>query len=138
MKVIKYGSDFLTSYGSDSGSGSTSQKVTIPTVSVPVPQRCLQEVEVELEAEDAVLRHLVVGEGFLELVDALEEVLAYLGHRLDLQLLDDVLDVGAALGVAEALLVEKGDLVVENVQLFQKLILRDRNLKKSLFYYAFL
>jgi hypothetical protein len=57
MKVIKYnnvisssgsetvsnygsGSDFLTSYGSDSGSGSTSQKVTVPTVPVPVPQRC--------------------------------------------------------------------------------------------------
>ncbi len=35
--VINYGSgsDFLTSYGSNSGSGSTSQKVT-----VPVPQRC--------------------------------------------------------------------------------------------------
>jgi hypothetical protein len=31
------GSDFLTSYGSDSGS--TSQKVTVPTV--PVPQHCL-------------------------------------------------------------------------------------------------
>ena len=30
--VINYGSDFLTSYGS----GSTSQKVTVPTV--PVPQ----------------------------------------------------------------------------------------------------
>ncbi len=29
------GSDFLTSYGS----GSTSQKVTVPTVPVPVPQR---------------------------------------------------------------------------------------------------
>ena len=28
------GSDFLTSYGS----GSTSQKVTVPTVPVPVPQ----------------------------------------------------------------------------------------------------
>jgi hypothetical protein len=36
--VINYvsGSDFLTSYGS----GSTSQKVTNPTVPVPVPQRC--------------------------------------------------------------------------------------------------
>ncbi len=32
------GSDFLTSYGS----GSTSQKVTAPTVPVPVPQRCLE------------------------------------------------------------------------------------------------
>ncbi len=31
--VINYGSDFLTSYGS----GSTSQKVTVPTVPVPVP-----------------------------------------------------------------------------------------------------
>ncbi len=36
--VINYGSgsDFLTSYSS--GSGSTSQKVTVPTVPVPVPQ----------------------------------------------------------------------------------------------------
>ncbi len=32
------GSDFLTSYGSGYGSGSTSQKVTVPTV--PVPQHC--------------------------------------------------------------------------------------------------
>jgi hypothetical protein len=41
--VINYGSgsDFLTSYGSDSGSGSTSQKVTFPTVPVPVPQHWL-------------------------------------------------------------------------------------------------
>jgi hypothetical protein len=31
-----YGSDFLTSCGS--GSSSTSQKVTVPTVSVPVPE----------------------------------------------------------------------------------------------------
>ncbi len=39
--VINYGSgfDFLTSYCS--GSGSTSQKVTVPTVPVPVPQHCL-------------------------------------------------------------------------------------------------
>jgi hypothetical protein len=36
--VINYGSgsDFLTKYGS--GSGSTCQKVTVPTVPVPVPQ----------------------------------------------------------------------------------------------------
>ncbi len=32
------GSNFLTSYGSDYGFGSTSQKVTVPTVPVPVPQ----------------------------------------------------------------------------------------------------
>jgi hypothetical protein len=51
MKVIKYiilylvpvinygsGSDFLTSYRYGSGSGSTRQKVTVPTV--PVPQHC--------------------------------------------------------------------------------------------------
>jgi hypothetical protein len=38
--VIHYGSgsDFLTSYGSGDGSGSTIQKVTVPTVPVPVPQ----------------------------------------------------------------------------------------------------
>ncbi len=37
--VINYGSgsDFLTSYGS----GSTSPLVTVPTVPVPVPQRCI-------------------------------------------------------------------------------------------------
>jgi hypothetical protein len=53
MKEVKYlilylfvmnygsGSDFLTSYGS--GSGSTGQKVTVPKVPVPVtvPQRCV-------------------------------------------------------------------------------------------------
>ena len=41
--VISYGSgsDFLTSYGS----GSTIQKVTVPTVPVPVPQHCLGEME---------------------------------------------------------------------------------------------
>jgi hypothetical protein len=33
--VSSSGSDFLTSFGS----GSTSQKVTVPTVPVPVPQR---------------------------------------------------------------------------------------------------
>ncbi len=44
--VINYGSgsDFLTSYGSGYGSGygssSTSKKVTVPTVPVPVPQHC--------------------------------------------------------------------------------------------------
>jgi hypothetical protein len=32
------GSDFLTSYGSSYGSGSTSENVTVPTVPVPVPQ----------------------------------------------------------------------------------------------------
>jgi hypothetical protein len=38
--VINYGSgsNFLTTYGS--GSGSTRQKVTFPTVPVPVPQHC--------------------------------------------------------------------------------------------------
>jgi hypothetical protein len=39
--IINYGSgsDFLTSYGF--GSGSTSQKVAVPTV--PVPQRCKKQ-----------------------------------------------------------------------------------------------
>jgi len=40
--VINYssGSDFLARYGSGSSSGSASQKLTVPTVPVPVPQRC--------------------------------------------------------------------------------------------------
>ncbi len=42
--VINYGSgsDFLLSYRY--GSGSTSQKVTVPTVPVPVPQRWSKEM----------------------------------------------------------------------------------------------
>jgi hypothetical protein len=41
--VINYGSgsDFLTSYGS--GSGSTSQNDTVPTVPVPLPQRWIYQ-----------------------------------------------------------------------------------------------
>ncbi len=42
---INYGSDFLTSYGS----GSTSQKVTVPTVPVPVPQRWAEEKQWQTE-----------------------------------------------------------------------------------------
>ncbi len=51
--VINYGSgyssDFLTSYGSDYGSGSTSKKVTIPTVPVPVPQHCIVVLSVSAD-----------------------------------------------------------------------------------------
>jgi hypothetical protein len=39
--IIKYGSDFLTSYSS--GFGSASQKVTVPMVPVPVPVPPLQK-----------------------------------------------------------------------------------------------
>jgi hypothetical protein len=44
--VINYGSgsDFLTSYGSGSGAGSTSPKVTVPTV--PVPQHCKKSASI--------------------------------------------------------------------------------------------
>ncbi len=38
--ICSSGSDFLTSYGSSSGS--IFQKVTVSTVPVPVPQRCSQ------------------------------------------------------------------------------------------------
>ncbi len=37
--VINYGSGFGSDFLTSSGSGSTSQKVTVPTV--PVPQRCI-------------------------------------------------------------------------------------------------
>ncbi len=55
--VINYcsGSNFLTSYGS--GSGSTSQKVTVPKVPVPVPQRFLGEEGRDQEP------HLLPGSG---------------------------------------------------------------------------
>jgi hypothetical protein len=39
------GSDFLTSYGY--GSGSTRQKVTVPTVPVPIPQHCFNDQKLE-------------------------------------------------------------------------------------------
>jgi hypothetical protein len=41
--ISSSGSDFLTSYDSDSASGSTSQKVTVPPDPVPVPQHCVFE-----------------------------------------------------------------------------------------------
>jgi hypothetical protein len=50
------GSDFLTSYGS----GSTRQKVTVPTLPVPVPQHCLQ-----VEGEDVLLVELTGRTGAL-------------------------------------------------------------------------
>ncbi len=37
--VINYGSDSGSDFLTSSGSGSTSQKVRVPTVPVPVPQR---------------------------------------------------------------------------------------------------
>jgi hypothetical protein len=48
-EVINYGSgsDFLTSYGSGYGSGSSSQKVTVPTV--PVSQHCFSKVISDLK-----------------------------------------------------------------------------------------
>jgi hypothetical protein len=51
MNLINYGSDsdILTRYGS----GSTWQKVTVPTLPVPVPQHCLQ-----VEGEDVLLVEL--------------------------------------------------------------------------------
>ncbi len=49
--VINYGSgsgsDFLSSYGSSSGS--TSQRVTVPTVPVPVPQHWLRYILLKRE-----------------------------------------------------------------------------------------
>ncbi len=41
--ISSSGSDFLTSYGF--GSGSTMQKVTVPTVPVPVPKQWTQETK---------------------------------------------------------------------------------------------
>jgi hypothetical protein len=50
MKVIKYIILYLGSYAVPvSGSGSTSQKVTVPTFSVPVPQHCLQVTTKKIE-----------------------------------------------------------------------------------------
>ncbi len=54
--VINYGSgsgsDFLPSYGSGYGSGSTSKKVTVPTVPVPVPQHCFLGTKLFLQQSD--------------------------------------------------------------------------------------
>jgi hypothetical protein len=76
-----------------------------------------------------VSRYLIVGERPLELVDAEEEVLADLGHGAYLQLFDDVTDVGDAAGVAEALLIEEGNLVVEHVKLVEEGGLGDGHLE---------
>ncbi len=64
--VTGSGSDFLTSYGS--GSGFTSQKVTVPTV--PVPQRCLAVLDPYWECESGsrnmeIVQNLLVNLVFL-------------------------------------------------------------------------
>ena len=63
--VINYGSgsDFLTSYGSGYGSGSISQKVTVPTVPVPVPQHCLAQnvhflILIQVQLQDYLLQKI--------------------------------------------------------------------------------
>ncbi len=70
VPVINYGSgsDFLTSYGS--GSGSTGQKVTVPTV--PVPQRFVPA------------RHMAEGRGLQQSGAQVEGGPAQLAHRLHL------------------------------------------------------
>jgi hypothetical protein len=53
--ISSSGSDFLTNYGS--GSGSTSQKVTVPTVPVPVllPQNCFAQAKSALNNHKRIL-----------------------------------------------------------------------------------
>ncbi len=77
--VINYGFSFdvLTSYGS--GSGSTSQKVTVPTV--PVPQRCLQALRVlEPDGGGRAVR-LAVDQLLKKGESAFEEPAFYVGLR---------------------------------------------------------
>ena len=55
--VINYGSgsDFLTNYGS--GSGSTSQKVTVLAVPVPVPQHCrIRKIQILIRQSEVRIR----------------------------------------------------------------------------------
>jgi hypothetical protein len=64
--VINYGSgsDFLTSYGSGYGSGSTSQKVTVPTVPVPVPQHCCKVFTACLCSDNIIAAPKMIFNGF--------------------------------------------------------------------------
>ena len=94
-----------------------------------LPVHALQEPEIELEPQHRVLRDLVVGQRLLELVDLEEEVLPDLRHRLDLQLLQDILDVRGGAGLPEALLLQEGDLVVQNLELLEEELLADRCLE---------
>ncbi len=48
--ISRSGSDFLTSYGY--GSGSTGQKVTVPTVPVSVPQRWYRYQKIRIRIRD--------------------------------------------------------------------------------------
>jgi hypothetical protein len=72
--ISSSGSDFLTSYGS--GSGSTSQKVT-----VPVPQRCLQALRVLQPDGGGSAVRLAVDQLLQKGESALEEPAFYVGLR---------------------------------------------------------
>ena len=58
-----------------------------------------QELVVELELEDGVLRDVVVGHRLLEQVDLVQQELPDFGHRSDLEFVDDVTDVVAGSSV---------------------------------------
>jgi hypothetical protein len=78
--VIHYGSgsDFLARYGSSSGSGSASQKVTVPTVPVQAPQRWNSYAqEAQINSEDLLqLRIFNYGVNLLKLGEVDERALS--------------------------------------------------------------
>jgi len=88
-----------------------------------------QELVEEAELQHRVLRYLVVGHRLAELVELLEEELTDLLDRLVLELLEDVLDVEARLGVLKRLLLDEVNLVVELVELFEESTLRNGRLE---------
>jgi hypothetical protein len=58
-----------------------------------------------------------------------QEIFTNFGHRLDLQLLQHVLDISGDARIPEALLLQEGDLVVEHLQLLEEQLLTDRRLE---------
>lgn len=82
-----------------------------------------------LEFQKSVLRNVVVGHGLLELVDLLQLELPDFGDGFYFQFLHHVADIETGPGLAEALLLQERDLLLQVEQLVQEILLHHRGLQ---------
>ena len=79
--------------------------------------------------EHGILRDLVIGHGFLELINLLQKEISDLLYGFNLQLFQDVFDVKARFGIFERLFFDEVNLVVQVVQVLHKSTISYRTLK---------
>merc|ERR1712038_1649200 len=80
----------------------------------------LEEVEVEFVLQHGVLRDLVIRQRLLKLIYFQQKIFPYFGHGFYLEFLEDVLHVLSGSRLLEALLLQKLNLVVEDLKLLEE------------------